>query len=257
MNQIHVSFGSRENFSDLTQPDARLADEFRIRPARQVSQLRPHGIRIISRPDIAREAKFHLYHCQLGSDRDCLFFKPGDNGPWRGCRNPHGLRGGGIQYVHGDRPAVVGMKHVERDGQAIRRRGEDHHRAIVWKRFHFERQLCYDAERTECAKVQFHQIIAGYILDNAAAAPDFFARVREERNADEVIAQGAVTEAAWPRSIDGDGPTKCRRIGSGKIHRQPLLFLGQHGLQGRNGDPRLHGDRHIRGGVINNGVVVA
>jgi len=62
------------------------------------------------------------------------------------------------------------------------------------------------------------------------------------------IAERAVTEAARPAGVDGDGAAERGPVGEGHIDRQLLVFAAQDLLQAADRDSRLDGDGHVAGG---------
>src|SRR5262249_28221033 len=98
-------------------------------------------------------------------------------------------------------------------------------------RLEFERHLGDDAEGAEGAGVQFHQVVAGDVLDDAAAGPGLGAVVGDEADADDVVAEGAVAVAARPADVGGDGAAEGGPLRVRHVDRQPLVLGGEDLLQ--------------------------
>ncbi len=98
--------------------------------------------------------------------------------------------------------------------------------------------------------MQLAQIVTGDVFDDAAAGFDLNAFVVDGADADNVVARRAEAETVRPADVGRQRAAERGVLGIGYIERKALIFSGQKSLKASEGDPRLHGDRHVAGGVI-------
>src|SRR5262249_9665258 len=120
-----------------------------------------------------------------------------------------------------------------------------------------ERYLGDDAQGAQGADVQLAQVVAGNVLDDAAARPGFVPLVVDHADADDVVAQGAVAVAARPTGVGGQDAAEGGPVGVRHVDGQALIFRGEQGLQAGDGNAGLDGDRHVAGGVVDDLVQAA
>ena len=107
------------------------------------------------------------------------------------------------------------------------------------------------------ADVELGQVVAGHVLDNAAARFDLLSFVVDRAHAQHVVAQGPVAQAARPADVGRQRAADRRLFRPGHVDRQMLILAGQQSLQGRNGHAGLDGHGHVGGGIVDHGVEAA
>ena len=126
-----------------------------------------------------------------------------------------------------DLPKELAVQPVEQRTHGVGLAGEGDEGLFLRQRFHLERHLRDDAKRAERANEELAQIVAGDVLDDAAAGLDLVALVVDGADAEDVVAQRAEAVATRAAGVDGEGAAERGAIRVGHVDRQPLVFDGE------------------------------
>ena len=111
-------------------------------------------------------------------------------------------------------------------------------------------QLGDDAQGAERAGQELGEVVAGDVLDDPPAPFDHRSLGVHEADADDLIARPPRPEPPRPARVRRIHAAQRRAVGLGGIDQQPLPFRGKDRTQGLQRDPRLDGDRHVGGRVV-------
>ena len=163
--------------------------------------------------------------------------------------------GGGVEDLDRVRYQVLG-EHGARGGPGILEPIERHadEPLVFRQRPQLERRLHHDAERAVGADEQLGQIVARHVLHDLAAPAHDAAVGRDDGDADEEIAHGAVQMTSRAGRVGGDEPADGGALGLGRIEREPLPACAQRRLQRLQRQTGLRRHREIAGLVLDEAI---